>query len=191
MRCVAAWNAQAANGVRIEATITSRANGSVSTSRATDVRPFLAGVGIGWIVTPLIVLFASAAHGTTDGSWVVPALAGGLVAAGTGFAIGSLSLGWAGFGGATVGAVIELVGAYLVVPPLLGLVGAPLGEAYGDYLPGVVGAIGVAAFGTWLGGRTPWRLTVPSWPIVLVGVVVLVCWFGFWLVVGRSIAVPA
>ncbi len=145
----------------------------------------LIGAGLGWIALPLLVLAAAAARGGAGSDWIAPAVAGGIVAGGTGLLIGVMHLGWHGlmgvFGGAIGGAALP----YLVIPPLLGFTAWGIG-VYGEYLPGMVAAAVVAGVTMIIGARSGLRVAIRSVAIVVVGLVVLALWFGFWVMVAPS-----
>lgn len=146
----------------------------------------LTGAGLGWIALPLLVLAAAVAHASSGSDWIVPALAGGIVAAGTGLLIGVMRLGRGGLIGAVGGALAGAALPYVAIPPLLGLTAWDIG-VYGDYLPGIVAATAVAGVGTRIGARSGLRVAIRPVAIVVVGLVVLALWFGFWFVVAPSL----
>lgn len=146
----------------------------------------LTGAGLGWIALPALVLAAAVAHGRSGSDWIAPALAGGIVAAGTGLLIGVMRLGWAGLIGAVGGAIAGAALPYVAIPPLLGLTAWGIG-VYGDYLPGIVAAAAVAGVARSIGARSGLRVAIRPVAIVVVGLVVFALWFGFWFVVAPSL----
>jgi hypothetical protein len=147
------------------------------------------GVGLAWIVTPFLVLLAALVRGS-EGGWLVPALLTLGLAAATGYVVGLGSLGWLALAAAGAGAMVELALPYLLVPPLLGLSIWGV-DVYGGYAPVAAGTVVAAIAGCWAGIRGATGLTLPARLILTAGLVVLVTWFGIWLVMGRSIGVAA
>lgn len=146
----------------------------------------LTGAGLGWIALPLLVLAAAVAHGRSGTDWIAPALAGVIVAGGTGLLIGIMRLGRAGLIGAVGGVLAGAALPYVAIPPLLGLAVWDIG-VYGEYLPGMVAAAAVAGAGRSIGARSGLRVAIRPAAIVVVGLVTLGLWFGFWFVVAASL----
>lgn len=146
----------------------------------------LTGAGLGWIALPLLVLAGAAARGSSGTDWIAPVVAGGIVAGGTGLLIGVMRLGRTGLIGAVGGAIGGAALPYLAIPPLLGLTAWDIG-VYGEYLPGMVAAAVVAGVGMGIGARSGLRVAIRPAAIVVVGLVVLALWFGFWVVVAPSL----
>jgi len=146
----------------------------------------LTGVGLGWIVLPLLVLAAVAGRGKEGGDLVGPVLASAIIAGAAGMLIGAMRLGRSGLIGAVGGAFGGPALAYASIPPLLGLKVWEIG-VYGEYLPGMLIAAVVASIGMGIGARSHLQVTVRPTTIVAAGLFVLVLWFGFWLVVASSL----
>jgi hypothetical protein len=157
---------------------------------ATDrVGRCVTGIGVAWIVAPILVLLAALARGG-EGGWVGPALVAVGLAAASGFVLGWASLGWAGLAGAVAGTIVELALPYLAVPAILGLTIWGV-DVYAEYVPGAVVATAAAIVGCSFGIRRARGWTLPLGPTITAGLCVLAAWFGIWLVMGRSIGVAA
>ena len=156
---------------------------SASPRRATRI---VIGVGLGWIVLPLLVLCAAAARGSGGSDQLAWFVAGGIVARGEGLLLGLGQLGPSGLAGVIGGELAAALLTYLIIPPSYGLTIWGL-DVYREYLPGMVAAGVLAGIGSVVGARSGVRVSMRPVPIVTVGLIVLALWLGFWFTVAPSL----
>jgi len=140
----------------------------------------LTGVGVGWIVLPLLVVADDWARALGDTHSIAPVLADGIVGGAMGLLIGAWRLGPPGLIGAIGGAIGGAALPYLAIPPMLGVTAWGVG-VYGEYLPGIVAAAVAAGIGMALGARSRVPFRIRPVATVVAGLVVLALWFGFWV----------
>lgn len=141
----------------------------------------VAGVGLGWVVLPFLVLGDALARHLSGPESLAPAFVDGIVGILVGLLLGVSRLGWLGLAGVFGGVVSGAALPYLLVPMLLG-VGTPVLEAYAKYAPGMASAAIAATVAMVAAGRSSRRITVRPVPLFVVGLVMFALWlFVFFL----------